>query len=86
LKYPEYKDRLEAVQRRLDRDPGAIRQWRETVEHPFGTIKMRIVATHFLRRPLPRVAREMALDVLAYNMSWVLNIPGVKPLLAALKA
>jgi hypothetical protein len=46
----------EAVQRRLDEHPGKMRQRRETVEHPFGTIKARMGATHFLMKTLPRVA------------------------------
>src|SRR5262245_35678059 len=54
---------------------------RETVEHPFGTLKMRMGATHFLCKTLPKVATEMALCVLGYNMTRVLNIVGVKPLL-----
>jgi hypothetical protein len=51
---------LEAVQRRLDEHPEKMRQRRETVEHPFGTIKARMGATHFLMKTLPRVAAEMA--------------------------
>ena len=58
---------LEAVQRRLDADPGKMRVCLETVEHPFGTIKARMGATHFLIKTMPRVATEMALHVLAYN-------------------
>ena len=49
---------------------------RETVEHPFGTIKARMGATHFLMKTLPRVATEMALHVLAYNLTRVMNIIG----------
>jgi hypothetical protein len=59
---------------------------REMVEHPFGTIKARMGATHFLMKTLPRVAAEMALHVLAYNMTRVMNIMGTKPLLATLRA
>jgi hypothetical protein len=55
---------LEAVQRRLDEHPEKMRQRRETVEHPFGTIKDRMGATHFLTKTLPRVATEMASHVL----------------------
>jgi hypothetical protein len=44
------------------------------VEHPFGTIKARMGATHFLVNRLPRVAAEMALHVLADNMTRTLNI------------
>jgi Resolvase, N terminal domain len=61
-------------------------QRRETVEHPFGTMKARMVATHFLTKTLPKVAAEMALSVLAYNLTRVMNIVGVKPLIAAIAA
>ena len=47
---------------------------------------MCIGATHFLMKGLPKVAREMALHVLAYNLTRVLNILGVQPLMAALRA
>jgi len=58
----------------------------ETVEHPFGTIKARMGATHCLMKTLPRVAAEMALQVLAYNLTRVMNIMGTKPLMAAMRA
>jgi len=77
---------LEAVQKRLDEHPEKMRQRRETVEHPFGTIKARMGATHFLMKTLPRVASEMALHVLAYNLTRVMNIMGVQPLLAEIRA
>jgi hypothetical protein len=81
----EHEHLLEAVQRRLDANPQAMRVRRETVEHPFGTLKMRMGATHFLMKRLPKVATEMALHVLAYNLTRVMNIVGVKPLLAAIR-
>ena len=67
-------------------NPDAMRTRRETVEHPFGTLKMRMGATHFLMKTLPKVATEMALHVLAYNLTRVMNIFGIKPLLAAIRA
>jgi transposase len=82
----EHEHVLEAVQRRLDEHPEKMRQRRETVEHPFGTIKARMGATHFLMKTLPRVASEMALHVLAYNMTRVMSIMGVRPLMAAIRA
>jgi Transposase DDE domain len=82
----EHKEVLEAVQRRLDLNPQAMRQRREMVEHPFGTIKLRMGATHFLMKTLPKVRGEMALHVLAYNLTRVLNILGIQPLMAALRA
>jgi transposase len=82
----EHERVLEAVQRRLDEYPEKMRQRRETVKHPFGTIKARMGATHFLMKTLPRVASEMALHVLAYNMTRVMSIMGVRPLMAAIRA
>jgi hypothetical protein len=74
------------VQRRLDENPQAMRRRRETVEHPFGTIKARMGATHFLMKTLPRVASEMALHVLAYNLTRLMNIFGIAPLIKAMGA
>jgi transposase len=82
----EHEHVLEAVQHRLDANPEAMRQRRETVEHPFGTMKARMGATHFLMKTLPKVATEMALSVLAYNLTRVMNIVGVKPLMMAIGA
>ena len=63
-----------------------MRRRRETVEHPFGTLKMRMGATHFLMKTLPKVASEMALSVLAYNLTHVMIIVGTRTLLAAIRA
>jgi hypothetical protein len=83
----EHEHILEAVQRRLDKHPEKMRQRRETVEHLFGTIKARMGgATHFLMKTLPRVASEMALHVLAYNLTRAMNITGIQPLIAAIRA
>ena len=82
----EHEHLLEAVQQRLDANPEAMRQRRETVEHPFGTMKARMGATHFLTKTLPKVAAEMSLSVLAYNLTRVMNIIGIKPLIAAIVA
>jgi transposase len=82
----EHEEVLEAVQRRLDENPEAMRQRRETVEHPFGTIKTRMGATHFLMKRLKNVRTEMALSVLAYNLTRVINILGTGPLLQAMRA
>ncbi len=81
----EHEEVLEAVQKRLDENPQAMRQRRETVEHPFGTIKMRLGATHFLMKRLKNVRTEMALSVLAYNLTRVVNILGITPLIQAIR-
>jgi hypothetical protein len=57
---------------------------RQTVEHPFGTLKAWMGATHFLTRTLKRVSTEMSLHVLAYNIKRVITIMGVRPLMAAI--
>jgi len=82
----EHEYVVDAVQARLDKNPDAMRTRRETVEHPFGTLKMRMGATHFLMKTLPKVATEMAMHVLAYNLTRVMNIVGIKPFLAAIRA
>ena len=82
----EHEEVLEAVQRRLDENPEAMRRRRETAEHPFGTIKARMGATHFLMKQLKNVRTEMALSVLAYNLTRVMHIMGIGPLLQAMRA
>ena len=81
----EHEHVLEAVQRRLDEHPEKMRQRRETVEHPFGTIKSWMGSTHFQMKTLKRVGTEMALHVLAYNLKRVMNILGIGPLIAAMR-
>jgi hypothetical protein len=82
----EFEHLLEEVQARLDAHPEKMRQRRETVEHPFGTIKMWMGSTHFLMKTLKKVRTEMALHVLAYNLTRVVNILGVRPLMTAMRA
>ncbi len=82
----EHEDVLEAVQRRLDEHPEKMRQRRETVEHPFGTIKFWMGSTHFQMKTLKRVGTEMALHVLADNLKRVMNIIGISPLIAVMSA
>jgi transposase len=82
----EHEAVLETVQDRLDRNPDKMRMRRQTVEHPFGTIKAWMGATHFQMRTLPKVATEMALHVLAYNLKRMMRILGVGGLMAAMRA
>jgi hypothetical protein len=74
------------MQKRLDQVPQAMALRRQTAEHPFGTLKAWMGATHFLARTLKRVSAEMSLQVLAYNMKRVLAILGVRPFLQAMQA
>jgi transposase len=82
----EHEQVLEAMQRRLDRRPEVSRLRRQTVEHPFATLKAWMGATHFLTKTLPKVRTEMSLLVLAYNLKRAMNILGVRPLLRAITA
>ena len=82
----EHEQVLDDMQRRLDRTPQAGRLRRQTVEHPFGTLKAWMGATHFLTKTLPRVRTEMSLHVLAYNLKRALNIFGTQPLIAFMRA
>ncbi len=86
IKRWEHEGVLDAMQKRLDQVPQAMLLRRRTVEHPFGTIKAWMGATHFLTRTLKRVSTEMSLQVLAYNMKRVIAIMGVAPLMQALRA
>jgi transposase len=82
----QHEHLLEDIQARLDAHPEKMRQRRQTVEHPFGTIKMWMGATHFLMKGLKNVRTEMALHVLAYNLKRVMSIMGIGPLMAAIRA
>jgi transposase len=82
----EHEAVLDAMQERLDREPEAMRLRRQTVEHPFATLKAWMGATHFLTKRLPRVSTEMSLHVLAYNLKRVMRIVGVVPLMQAMRA
>jgi transposase len=76
---------IEAARARLigPTEPMTVR--RGTVEHPFGTIKAWMGATHFLTRRLRNVRTEMALNVLAYNIKRMVALIGIRGLMAAVK-
>jgi hypothetical protein len=76
---------LESTQKRLDRAPDMMRVRRQTVEHPFGTLKAWMGATHFLTKTLERVSTEMSLHVLAYNFKRVMTILGTGVLMQAMR-
>ncbi len=82
----QHEHLVEDIQARLDAHPEKMRQRRQTVEHPFGTIKSWMGSTHFLMKRLKNVRTEMALHVLAYNLKRVMNIIGIGPLMAAIRA
>lgn len=82
----EHEDILDKAERRLARTPGMMRTRCQTVEHPFGTLKHWMGATHFQTITLEHVGTEKSLHVLAYNMKRVMNILGVKSLIEAILA
>jgi hypothetical protein len=82
----EHEQVLDTMQARLDRTPEASRLRRQTVEHPFATLKAWMGSTHFLTKTLPRVRTEISLHVLAYNLKRAIRIFGVQPLMRAIAA
>ena len=86
IKRWEHEAVIEAMQERLDRKPNAMRIRRATAEHPFGTLKAWMGATHFKMKTLDRVKTEMSLHVLAYNLKRVIAILGPQPLMEAMRA
>ena len=84
IKRWEHEAAIDAMQERLDRTPEAMRLRRALVEHPFGTLKAWMGATHFKMRTLEKVRTEMSLHVLAYNLKRLLQTLGVRPLIVAI--
>lgn len=82
----EHETVVERLESRVDREPDRMKARRETVEHPYGTIKLWMGYTHFQMKTLERVSAEMSLHVLAYNLKRMMNIIGIKPLIEAIQA
>ena len=74
------------MQARIAQRPDILDQRRETVEHPFGSIKQWMNHGAFLMRGLEKVRGEFSLTALAYNLRRVLNIVELPKLIAALQA
>ncbi|MNN30287.1 hypothetical protein D3C81_1439320 [compost metagenome] len=86
LKRWKHEAVVEAVQVRLEQDPGKMKVRRQTVEHLFGTLKYWMGSTHFLTQILPRVSTEMSLHVLAYNLKRMMSICSIARLVEAIRA
>jgi transposase len=86
IKRWRHEDVLDRMQARLDRMPDAMKVRRQTVEHPFGTLKFWMGSAHFLTRTLEKVRTEMSLHVLAYNLKRMIQLFGVAPLMEAIRA
>ncbi len=82
----EHQDVLDDMQVQLEQSPDAMRIRRCSVEHPFGTIKSWMGATHFLTKGLERVSTEMSLHVLAYNLKRLMTSLGVAGMIEAIRA
>ncbi len=82
----EHEAVLDSVEERTDHEPMRMAARRNTVEHPFGTIKLWMGYTHFQMKTLERVGTEMSLHVLAYNLKRVINILGAGALIEAMQA
>jgi transposase len=82
----EHEDVIDRLQERLDKNPQVMRVRRETVEHPFGTIKGWMGAQHFKMKTLKHVSTEMSLHVLAYNLKRTISLFGVPGLIEKMQA
>ena len=80
-----YEAVLEAVQKILSQNPDAMTIRKSTVERPYGTIKFWMGSSHFIMKGLKNISTEMSLHVLAYNLKRVMNIMGIKSLIAVIR-
>lgn len=82
----EHEEVLDAVEARINQQPERMATRRNTVEHPFGTLKLWMGYTHFQTRTLEHVSAEMSLHVLAYNLKRMIKMMGIPALLEAVQA
>jgi transposase len=80
----EHQDRIDQMNELMETQPDSMLIRKQTVEHPYGTIKCWMGATHFLTRRLKNVSTEMNLHVLAYNLKRMMSIFGETELIAAM--
>jgi len=82
----EHQDQIDKMDQLMVSMPDSMLIRKQTVEHPFGTIKSWMGATHFLTKRLPNVSTEMSLHVLAYNLRRMISILGPVDLIEAIRA
>ena len=82
----EHEDALDRMAARLKARPHILDRRRETVEHPFGSIKQWMNQGPFLMRGLEKVRAEFSLTALVYNLRRALNILGMDNMMAAVAA
>jgi transposase len=83
IKRWEYEEIAERTEERVRANPQVMKQRKEIVEHPFGTIKFWDDQRHFLMKGLEKVKAEFSLSTLAYDIKRAVNIVGVKRLILA---
>jgi hypothetical protein len=81
-----HEGEMEEMLARLKNEPDTVLIRKQTVEPPFGIIKMWMEATHFLTKQLKNVSTEMSLHVLAYNLKRMMSIVGSESLIEAIRA
>jgi transposase len=82
----EHADRIDMMTEILESKPDSMIIRKQTVEHPFGTIKLWMGATHLLTRGFKGVSTEMNLHVLAYNLKRMISIFSVSGLIKEMMA
>jgi hypothetical protein len=86
LKRWEHEQVLDRAEAQLRKMPNAMTLRKQSVEHPFGSIKSWMGATHFVMKRLPNVQTEMSLYVLAYNLKWMIKLLGAPRLIQTIQA
>ncbi|NOQ89468.1 MAG: transposase [Gammaproteobacteria bacterium] len=82
----EHEDKIESMEALMASTPNSMLIRKQTVEHPFGTIKSWMGSTHFLTRHFKNVSTEMNLHVLAYNLTRMIKIKGAQRLICEMQA
>jgi len=80
----EHQESIDQMNELMETQPDSMLIRKQTVEHPYGTIKSWMGATHFLTRRFKNVSTEMNLHVLAYNLKRMMSIFGEVGLIAAM--
>ena len=74
---------MERMAARLVARPEVMNRRRESVEHPFGSVKQWMGQGAFLTRRLENVRGEFSLTALAYNLRRAINLVGIPAMIAA---
>jgi hypothetical protein len=73
------------VDRRTEEFSDMYKRRKQTVEHPFGTIKRALGFSYFLTRRTESVRTESLLHFLVYNMKRAINMVGTQELIGILQ-